>query len=113
LKPSSLRIQFFSTKNKVLGILFFFFLKKKSRHRDLEEINSYGEEVYGFFHELEFHEKYQQEFVNLVLFLSQNPIFLDEEERMLLNNFRNTKDSINLLNLFMKILKTKNEDPLS
>jgi len=78
------------------GILFFF------RHRDLEDINSYGEETYGFFHELEFHEKYQQEFVNLVLFLSQNPIFLDEE-RIILNNFKNNKNSIYLHNFFMKL----------
>jgi len=51
----------------------------------------------------------QIEFANIVIFLFKNPIFLDKEERMLLNNFRNTKDSIDLLNLFMKILKTKNE----
>ena len=53
----------------------------------------------------------QIEFANIVIFLFKNPIFLDKEERTLLNNFRNTKDSIDLLNLFMKILKTKNEDP--
>ena len=52
----------------------------------------------------------QIEFANIVIFLFKNPIFLDKEERMLLNNFRNTKDSIDLLNLFMKILKTKNEE---